>query len=180
MDNLKQVILGGGCFWCLEAVFQSIKGIEKVVSGYAGGKIKNPTYKEICSGLTDHAEVIQIMYNPDMIMYKDIIELFWHAHDPTTLNRQGNDVGTQYRSIILYENEEEKQTALTSKNQAEANKLWSNPIVTEINKLDTFYPAEVYHQNYYNLNKDKNPYCSIIIAPKIAKFRKEFAHLLKE
>ncbi len=178
MKSLEIATIGGGCFWCLEAVFQQINGVEKIVSGYAGGKIKNPTYKEICSKLTKHAEVVQITFDSNKITYEHIVELFWHAHNPTTLNRQGNDVGPQYRSIILFENDTQKKIAENSKQKADSSNLWDDPIVTEIVPLLQFYKAEDYHQNYYNLNKDKNPYCSIVIGPKIAKFRKEFSHLL--
>lgn len=174
----KKAILGAGCFWCVEAVFQQLRGVEKVVSGYAAGKIKNPTYREICSGLTGHAEVIEITYDDEQITFSDLLNVFWHVHDPTTLNRQGADKGTQYRSIILYANEKEKKWAEESLKATDASSLWSDPIVTEITPLDIFYPAEDYHQNYYNDNKRKNPYCSIVIAPKVAKFQKEFAHLI--
>lgn len=177
---IKTAVVGAGCFWCVEAVFQNLKGVQKVVSGYASGNIKNPTYKEICSGLTGHAEVIKITYDDTVISFADLLNVFWHAHNPTTLNRQGNDTGTQYRSIILYQNEEEKAIAEKSLASTDATDLWSDPIVTEISPMDIFYSAEAYHQNYYNDNKDKNPYCSIVIAPKIAKFRKEFAHMLQE
>ncbi len=175
---MDTAILGGGCFWCMEAIFQNIKGVGQVVSGYAGGKIQNPTYKEICSKLTGHAEVIRITFDPELISYDDLLNVFWHSHDPTTLNRQGNDVGPQYRSIILYDNESKKEKAETSLKITNESELWSDKIVTEIVPLDVFYPAEDYHQNYYNLNKDKNPYCSIVIAPKMSKFKKEFGHLM--
>lgn len=174
----KKAIIGGGCFWCLEAIFQQIKGVEKIVSGFAGGKIKNPSYKEICSGLTEHAEVIEISYDSDVLSFGDLLNVFWHIHDPTTLNRQGADVGTQYRSIILYQSAEEENIARKSLSDTNQSNLWANPIVTEIAPFTEFYPAEHYHQNYYNDNKDKNPYCSIVIGPKIAKFQKEFSHLI--
>ncbi len=175
---MRTLVVGGGCFWCLEAIYQQIKGVHKIVSGYAGGNIKNPTYKEICSGLTKHAEVIEITYDENEIDVKGLLNVFWHIHDPTTPNRQGNDVGPQYRSIILYQNEQEKSIAEASMNAIGETTLWVNPIVTEIAPLDEFYAAESYHQNYYNDNKTKNPYCSIVIGPKIAKFKKEFSHLL--
>lgn len=175
---IDKITVGAGCFWCVEAIFQNMKGVQKVESGYTAGNIKNPTYKEICSGLTGHAEVIQITYDTNIISFSDLLHVFWHVHNPTTLNRQGNDTGTQYRSIILYQNEEEKRLAEKSLAEADASNLWANPIVTEISPMGIFYPAESYHQNYYNDNKHKNPYCSIVIAPKIAKFKKEFAHLL--
>lgn len=176
---MKKAYIGGGCFWCLEAIFQQIKGVEKVVSGFSGGNIKNPTYREIGSGLTGHAEVIELTYDEEQISFSDLLDVFWHIHDPTTLNRQGNDRGPQYRSIILFQDEGEKNIALESKNKTDDSELWADPIVTEISPYDAFYPAEDYHQNYYNGNKDKNPYCSIVIAPKIAKFHKGFPHLLK-
>ncbi len=179
MKSIELATIGGGCFWCLEAIFQDLKGVEKLVSGFAGGKIKNPTYREICSKLTGHAEVIQITFDAQQISYEELLNVFWHSHDPTTLNRQGNDVGPQYRSIILYHNDGQKQIAEKSLKETEASDLWTDPIVTEIVPMDVLYSAEDYHQNYYNLNKDKNPYCSIVIAPKIAKFRKEFGHLIR-
>ncbi len=180
MQEMKLATFGGGCFWCVEAVFQQLEGVEKVVSGYAGGNIKNPTYREIGSGLTGHAEVIQITYDSTKISYKELLRVFWHSHDPTTVNRQGADVGTQYRSIILWHDEEQKALAEKSLKETDASDLWQNPIVTEIKALDVFYEGEAYHQNYYNLNKDKNPYCSIVIGPKIAKFKKEFKDKLKK
>ncbi len=183
MDNMKDyelATLGGGCFWCVEAIYLELKGVEKVVSGYAGGKIKNPSYREISAGTTGHAEVIQVTYDPKVISYAEVLEIFWHSHDPTTLNRQGNDVGTQYRSAIFYHNEEQKAIAEKSLKDTDASDLWDDPIVTEIAPLDVFYKAEDYHQNYYNLNRDKNPYCSIVIAPKLVKFREKFEDKLKE
>jgi peptide-methionine (S)-S-oxide reductase len=155
-----------------------LKGVERVISGYAAGKINNPTYEEICSGSTGHAEVIAITYDDEQISFSDLLNVFWHVHDPTTLNQQGGDRGTQYRSIILHENEEEKKWAEESLKATDESSLWSDPIVTEITPLDIFYSAEDYHQNYYNNNQRKNPYCSIVIAPKMAKFQKEFAHLI--
>jgi peptide-methionine (S)-S-oxide reductase len=162
--------LGGGCFWCTEAVFQMLPGVKSVVSGYAGGKTENPTYKEICNGDTGHAEVIQVEFDPAQVSYGTILETFWEAHDPTTLNRQGADVGTQYRSIILYSNEEQKAAA--EKSKAEARKHFSKPIVTEIVPLTNFYKAEGYHQDYYR-NNTSQPYCQMVIAPKVEKFKKK-------
>lgn len=159
---------GGGCFWCIEAVFERIDGVQSVTSGYAGGMKKNPTYEEVCTGRTGHAEVVQIEYDPKKISYDELLDIFWKAHDPTTLNRQGADVGTQYRSIILYHNEAQKGAALKSKGNIGSSGAFSDPIVTEIEPLDTFYPAEQYHQNYY----EKNPsagYCTIVIRPKLKK-----------
>lgn len=178
-QQLEQATLGGGCFWCVEAVYQDVRGVESVVSGYAGGKVPNPTYREVCSGLTGHAEVVQITFNPDIISFAEILEIFWRVHDPTTLNRQGADVGTQYRSIILTTGDEQAAIARQSKADAEAARLWPNPIVTEITPLTTFYPAEDYHQEYFN-NNGRQPYCQMVVAPKVQKFKKEFAAKLKE
>ncbi|RME97985.1 MAG: peptide-methionine (S)-S-oxide reductase [Chloroflexi bacterium] len=177
--QLEQATLGGGCFWCVEAVYQNVRGVESVVSGYAGGKVPNPTYREVCSGLTGHAEVVQITFNPDIISFAEILEIFWRVHDPTTPNRQGADVGTQYRSIILTANDEQAAIARQSKADAEAARLWPTPIVTEITPLATFYPAEDYHQEYFN-NNGRQPYCQMVVAPKVQKFKKEFANKLKE
>ena len=160
---------GGGCFWCVEAVFETLKGVSSVVSGYAGGKQPNPTYEQICSGRTEHAEVVQIAYDPTQISYDQLLEVFWITHDPTTMNRQGPDSGTQYRSIILYHDEAQKQAAEKSKQAA--GKQFSEPIVTEIVKLEKFYPAEEYHQDYYRRNPNK-PYCVINIPPKLQKLQK--------
>ncbi|MHA3772322.1 peptide-methionine (S)-S-oxide reductase MsrA [Verrucomicrobiota bacterium sgz303538] len=163
----ERVTFGGGCFWCIEAVFQRLKGVNKVVSGYAGGTVPNPTYKQVCTGDTGHAEVVQLEYDPSQVSFEKLMEVFWAAHDPTTLNRQGHDVGTQYRSIILYENEQQKAAA--EKSKAEAQKEFKDPIVTEIVPLKTFYSAEDYHQNYFNDNSEKNPYCQVVIRPKLQK-----------
>lgn len=162
--------LGGGCFWCTEAVFQMIPGVKSVVSGYAGGKTENPTYKEVCSGNTGHAEVIQVEFDPAQVSYEKVLETFWEAHDPTTLNRQGADVGTQYRSIILYHSPEQKAAA--EKSKAEAQKHFSKPIVTEIVPLTKFYRAEGYHQDYFR-NNTTQPYCTVVIQPKVDKFKKK-------
>jgi peptide-methionine (S)-S-oxide reductase len=171
--------LGGGCFWCLEAVFQDLVGVERVVSGYAGGHVANPSYAEVCRGITGHAEVVQLTYDPEIITFSELLEIFWHVHDPTTLNRQGADVGTQYRSIILYHDEQQRQIAERSRREAEAAGVWPEPIVTEIVALDTFYPAEAYHQNYY-LENPNQPYCRVVIDPKVRKFRQSYAHRLKK
>jgi peptide-methionine (S)-S-oxide reductase len=170
---------GNGCFWCTEAIFQRLKGVSKVVSGYAGGKVKNPTYKEVCSGLTGHAEVIQIAYDPKVISYPELLEVFWQTHDPTTLNRQGADVGTQYRSVVFFHTEEQKQLAETYKKKLNESGAFDSPVVTEISPLSEYYPAEDYHQNYYNLNGSA-PYCSYVIQPKIDKFKKVFKAKLKD
>lgn len=177
--QLEKATFGSGCFWCTEAVFQSLKGVHQVVSGYAGGKVKNPTYQQICTGATGHAEVTQITFDPQVISYEELLYVFWRTHDPTTLNRQGADVGTQYRSVIFYHNEQQKAAAEKSKKETDASGLWPNPIVTEINPLTEFYSAEEYHQNYYR-NNPTQPYCRVVIDPKMQKLRKEFHHKLKE
>ena len=177
-SNFEKATLGGGCFWCVEAVYQQLQGVEKVVSGYAGGTVKNPTYREVCTGQTGHAEVIQITFDPAVISYGELLAVFWQVHNPTTLNRQGADVGTQYRSVIFYHDERQKAAAEASKKQAEVEDLWPNPIVTEISPLTEFYEAEDYHQNYFNDNPIQ-PYCQMVIAPKMKKFKAEFAHRLK-
>lgn len=177
MNNKQLATFGGGCFWCVEAVFLELKGVKKVVSGYAGGTVPNPTYEQICSGTTGHAEVIQITFDPAVINYDQLLTVFWHVHDPTTLNRQGADVGTQYRSTIMVHDAEQRSIAEASKAKTEASGLWKDPIVTEIVPLDVFYPAESYHQDYYNRNP-RQGYCSFVIAPKMQKFRKEFADWL--
>ncbi|RME03145.1 MAG: peptide-methionine (S)-S-oxide reductase [Planctomycetota bacterium] len=169
---------GGGCFWCTEAIFERIQGVENVISGYAGGSTKNPTYEQVCSGKTGHAEVVQITYNPNIISYVKLLEIFWKTHDPTTPNQQGNDIGPQYRSIILYHNEKQKQLALEFKQKLEAAKIWPKPIVTEIVPLQHFYPAENYHQNYYQHHPNQG-YCQFVITPKIKKLEQIFAPYLK-
>lgn len=179
MDSLEVATLGAGCFWCVEAIFQDIKGVKKVESGYSGGSIKNPSYKEVCNGTTGHAEVVQVTFDPKEVAFSSILEVFFSTHDPTTLNRQGADVGTQYRSAIFYHGEEQKKVAELAKEAAQASGDWSNPIVTEISAYSNFYKAEDYHQDYYNQNGTQ-PYCQIVITPKIDKFKKKFAALLKE
>lgn len=175
--NTETITLAGGCFWCIEAVLLDLKGVEKVVSGYTGGKVKNPGYKEVCSGLTGHAEAVQVTFNPEVIKLEDILEVFWTAHDPTTLNRQGADVGTQYRSAIFYNTDAQKEIAERSIKEV-ATKIWDDPIVTEVSHITEFYPAEAYHQNYYNQNKNQ-PYCQVVINPKVKKVREKFAARLK-
>lgn len=172
------ITFGAGCFWCTEAVFLGVKGVEKVVSGYSGGKIKNPAYREICTGTTGHAEVTQITYDPSIVSYETLLEVFWNTHDPTTLNQQGADVGTQYRSVVFYNNEEERKIAEAYKNQLEESGVFKNKIVTEISPLVNFYPAEEDHQNYYALNPNQG-YCQFVVRPKVEKFRKQFSALLK-
>jgi len=178
-EKLEKATLGGGCFWCLEAVYQDVQGVESVVSGYAGGDVPNPTYEGVCNGRTGHAEVVQISYDPHIITFGEILEIFWHMHDPTTLNRQGNDVGTQYRSAIFYHDEAQKEAARASMTAVDASNLWLNPIVTEIEPLDVFYPAESYHHNYF-INNPYQPYCQFVVNPKVQKFRKTFAQKLKK
>lgn len=177
-DSLQTATFGGGCFWCVEAVFEEVKGVHSVISGYAGGHKENPTYNEVCDGTTGHAEVCQIHYDPAVISYDQLLEIFWKTHDPTTLNRQGNDVGTQYRSVIYYHNDEQKQLAEGYKTKLDEAKIWTNPIITEIEPLTKFYPAENYHQDYYSQN-GMQPYCAFVITPKLEKFRKVFKDKLK-
>jgi peptide-methionine (S)-S-oxide reductase len=169
---------GAGCFWCVEAVFQQLKGVQSVSSGYSGGQIKNPTYKEVCSGLTGHAEVCRIVFDPKIITYKELLEAFWASHDPTTLNRQGADVGTQYRSVVFYHNAEQKELAEKYKQRLNEENAFGKPVVTEISELKDYYKAEDYHQNYFNENGDA-PYCSFVIEPKLEKFRKAFKEKIK-
>lgn len=176
--NLEKATLGGGCFWCLEAVFAELEGVHSVVSGYAGGSKPDPTYQEVCTGTTGHAEVVQLSFDPARISYQEILTVFFHVHDPTTLNRQGHDVGSQYRSVILYHSPEQKRLAEETIARLEAEKLWPDPIVTRVEPFTVFYPAESYHQDYYARNPSK-PYCSLVIAPKMAKFRQEFRGKLK-
>ncbi|MFQ3575597.1 MAG: peptide-methionine (S)-S-oxide reductase MsrA [Cytophagales bacterium] len=175
--NLEKATLGGGCFWCLEAVFQRIEGVEMVESGYMGGKISNPTYKEICTGKTGHAEVVQITFDTKKISYETLLDVFFGTHDPTTLNRQGNDVGTQYRSIIFYHDDIQKKLAYEKKEQLEKLGIFKDPIVTEITYSTVFYKAEDYHQNYFNLN-GYQPYCQFVVRPKVEKLKKNFSELL--
>jgi peptide-methionine (S)-S-oxide reductase len=166
----------GGCFWCLDAAYQQLKGVTGVVSGYAGGKRPNPSYEQVTSGATGHAETVQITYDPTIISYDDLLEVFWIIHNPTTLNRQGNDVGTQYRSVIFYESEKQHQAAVAS--IAKVTPLWPDPIVTQVVPLEAFYPAEDYHQNYFAKNP-QNAYCQVVINPKLVKLRQRFNERLK-
>lgn len=177
-DSLQVATFGSGCFWCTEAVFQQVEGVVKVESGYSGGKVKNPTYREVCSGLTGHAEVVQLTYDPAVVSFEELLEIFWQTHDPTTLNRQGADEGTQYRSVVFYHDDDQKRLAESYKKKLDAAGAFDNPIVTEISPFSTFYKAEDYHQNYYNLNGNA-PYCSFVIRPKLEKFKKVFAEKLK-
>lgn len=177
-DRREIATLAGGCFWCIEAVYQQLKGVQGVVSGYTGGQVENPTYHQVCRGSTGHAEAVQIAFDPDVISFADILDVFWVTHDPTTLNRQGPDVGTQYRSAIFYHSDEQRETAEKSKQQADASGLWPDAIVTEIVPAATFYEAEGYHQNYYRQNPSQ-PYCYVMIEPKLQKLRKAFTDRLK-
>ena len=177
--NSEVATFGAGCFWCTEAVFLNVKGVSKVESGYSGGKVKNPSYQEVCKGQTGHAEVTQITFDPSVISFEGMLEVFWNTHDPTTLNRQGADEGTQYRSVVFYHSEEQKKVAEAYKKQLEASHVFKSPIVTEISPFSTFYGAEDYHQNYYALNPDQG-YCQYVIRPKVEKFKKQFASKLKK
>lgn len=176
---LDTITLGAGCFWCVEAIFEQLEGVEKVVSGYSGGHVKNPSYREVCNGTTGHAEVCQLSYDPNVIVVQDILEVFWQTHDPTTLNRQGADVGTQYRSEIFYHNEAQKKIAGELKSKLNKEGVWADPIVTEITPYKTFYEADDYHQEYYRNNQEA-PYCRAVIQPKLEKFKKVFSEKLKE
>jgi peptide-methionine (S)-S-oxide reductase len=173
MNNLEIATLGNGCFWCTEAVFQNIKGVIKVESGYSGGDTLNPTYKDICTGTTNHAECLQITFDNSILSFEELLKIFWETHDPTTPNRQGNDVGTQYRSIIFYHNENQKNIAEAYKNELNNSGTFKNPIVTLIEPAAIFYKAEDYHQNYFNLNSSA-PYCQFVVKPKVEKFNKHF------
>jgi peptide-methionine (S)-S-oxide reductase len=175
----KEVItLGGGCFWCIEAVFNELRGVDKVESGYSGGSVANPSYRQVCSGTTGHAEVVQVTFDPKVISLKDILGVFFTVHDPTTLNRQGPDIGTQYRSAIFYRSSEQKTVAKQVIKEIQTSKVWKDPIVTEISPFQAFYKAEDYHQEYFKLN-GQAPYCRVVIAPKMAKFREHYRDKLK-
>lgn len=181
-DNATETataVLGGGCFWCLEAVYNELPGVIRVISGYAGGTVPNPSYEQVCSGRTGHAEVVQITFDPSLVSFRELLEVFFTIHDPTTLNRQGADVGTQYRSIILFQSPEQEQTAREVTNEINASGIWREPIVTQVEPLERFYPAEAYHQNYFELNPDQ-PYCQIVIAPKVARARQKYLSRLKQ
>jgi peptide-methionine (S)-S-oxide reductase len=177
-SEFKQATFAGGCFWCTEAIFQRLDGVKKVVVGYSGGHVDHPTYEQVCTGTTGHAESIQITYDPAKISYAELLEVFWRTHDPTTKNRQGNDVGPQYRSVIFYHDEEQKKLAESYKSKLESEHIWDRPILTEIVPFTKFWPAENYHQNYYN-NNPSNSYCTVVITPKIEKFKKIFKDRLK-
>jgi peptide-methionine (S)-S-oxide reductase len=171
---MEKATLGGGCFWCLEAVYQEVDGVSKIVSGYAGGHVPNPSYEAVCTGTTGHAEVVQLEFDPAKVSYKELLEVFFAIHDPTTLNRQGNDSGPQYRSAIFWHDEKQRDTAREVIAAFTADKAFGDPIVTEVTQLDRFWPAETYHQDYYRRNTAQ-PYCTFVISPKLAKFRKKFA-----
>ena len=177
MAATEKATLGGGCFWCLEAVFEMVEGVSRVKSGYAGGQIRNPTYEQVCTGQTGHAEVVQVDFDPDVISYDEILEIFFGIHDPTTLNQQGADVGTQYRSAIFPHSDEQRTTAETVRAEVDADGPWDDPVVTTIEPLEVFYPAEDYHDAYFQRNGNQ-PYCQVVIAPKVAKFRQRFSHKL--
>lgn len=178
--NTDTATFANGCFWCTEAIFEQLDGVISATSGYTGGHTKNPTYKEVCTGETGHAECLQIVYDPSKISFDELLEVFWETHDPTTLNRQGNDIGTQYRSGIFYHNEEQKQKAERYKAELDKSGAFDNPIVTEITPFSIFYTAENYHQEYFENNENSNPYCKIVIRPKVDKFRKVFKDKLKK
>ena len=177
--NLQTATLAGGCFWCLEAVYDEIKGVHSVESGYAGGHMDNPTYRAVCNGDTGHAEVIQVHFDPNVVSYRDLLNVFFAIHDPTTLNRQGADVGTQYRSAIFYHDDEQKRIAEELIKELNTQEIWDRPIVTQVEKLDKFYMAEDYHQEYFARNPYQ-PYCMAVVAPKVSKFRKHFLEMLKK
>jgi peptide-methionine (S)-S-oxide reductase len=180
MSEQREVAtLAGGCFWCLDTVFRDLKGVEKVESGYAGGKTKNPSYRDVCSGTTGHAEVVQVTFDPTVISFRDLLGVFFTIHDPTTLNRQGADIGTQYRSAVFYHSDEQRKAAEQALAELTAAHVWDDPIVTEIAPLGAYYAAEPYHQNYFAQNPDQ-PYCQVVIAPKVSKFRKAYLDRLKK
>lgn len=180
MENQREVAtLAGGCFWCLEAVFDQLRGVESVVSGYSGGHMPNPSYEAVCSGITGHAEVVQITFDPSRVSFRELLEVFFTIHDPTTLNRQGADVGTQYRSAIFYHDDEQRDTAREVIRDLEAEGVWENPIVTQVEPLAQFYPAEDYHQEYFARNP-RQGYCQVVIAPKVAHFRSKYLAKMKE
>jgi peptide-methionine (S)-S-oxide reductase len=175
MVDEETAVLGGGCFWCLEAVFDRLAGVKSVESGYMGGNVDNPSYRQVCSGSTGHAEVVRVKFDPKQLGYRDLLEVFFTIHDPTTFNRQGNDVGTQYRSVIFYTSEDQRRTAEQVISELNAARVWPNPIVTTVEPAQKFFVAEDYHQQYYD-NNSSQPYCQFVVAPKVEKFQKKFAH----
>lgn len=178
-EKLETATLAGGCFWCTEAIFKRLKGVKSVMPGYAGGNVENPTYNEVCDGRTGHAEAIQIEFDPEVTLYEKLLEIFWHLHDPTTRNRQENDLGPQYRSVVFYHNEKQKESAEKVKAELEKSGVYRNPVVTEIVPFTNFYKAEAYHKDYFDRNQEA-PYCSVIIDPKIRKLMKEYGNEVKE
>jgi peptide-methionine (S)-S-oxide reductase len=178
MATTETAVLGGGCFWCLEAVYQQMEGVVSVESGYMGGQTRDPTYHDICTGQTGHAEVVRVTFDPEVAPYKEMLEVFFSIHDPTTRNRQGNDAGTQYRSVIFYDSAQQRVTAEQLMRELEAERIWKDPIVTELSAASTFYRAEDYHQDYFK-NNPRQPYCSYIVAPKVKKFREKFQTKLR-
>jgi len=178
-QKIEKATLAGGCFWCLEAIYKKVKGVKEVIPGYSGGQTNNPTYEQVCSDTTGHAEAIQISFVPDLISYAEILEIFWEIHNPTTFNRQGHDIGSQYRSAIFYHNEEQKKIAEKSKQDLRDANIWSDPVVTEIVPYNEFYPAEEYHKNYFQ-NHPENGYCQLVVRPKVEKFKKKFQDYFKE
>ena len=178
-DMMEKATFGAGCFWCVEAVFERLKGVDEVISGYSGGDVVNPSYKEVCTGRTGHAEVVQVFYDPNVIRYEELLQVFFKTHDPTQLNRQGADVGTQYRSVIFYHNDEQKKTAEEIKKELDNANIWDDPIVTTVEPVKNFFKAEDYHQEYYDNNKNEG-YCQFVITPKIEKFKKVFSDKLKK
>ncbi|MFV0388713.1 MAG: peptide-methionine (S)-S-oxide reductase MsrA [Pyrinomonadaceae bacterium] len=179
MNNLETATLGGGCFWCIEPIFDDLNGVVDVVSGYSGGVTENPNYQEVCTGSTEHAEVIQVVFDPAVISFADVLRVFFAVHNPTTLNRQGNDIGSQYRSVVFFHTEEQRKTAEAIIKEISDENIWDAPIVTEITEFTKFYPAEDYHQQYF-ANNPNQPYCAAVVAPKVKKFREKFAKRLKK
>jgi peptide-methionine (S)-S-oxide reductase len=179
ITEIQVATFGAGCFWCTEAVFLQVKGVLKVVSGYSGGNIKNPSYREICTGQTGHAEVTEVTYDATQVSFEELLQVFWNTHDPTTLNRQGADTGTQYRSVVFFHTDEQKKLAESYRNQLATAQTFKSPIVTEISPITNFYPAEDYHQNYFELNPNQS-YCTYVVRPKVEKFKKEFKQVLKK
>lgn len=177
-EGREVATLGGGCFWCLEAVYEQLQGVERVVSGYSGGQVENPTYNAVCSGTTGHAEVVQVTFDPAVVSFREVLEVFFTIHDPTTLNRQGADVGTQYRSAVFYHSDEQRRVAEETIRDLEAEEVWEDPIVTQVTPFTGFYPAEDYHQGYFRAH-GRQPYCQVVIAPKVAKFRQKYLSRLK-
>jgi peptide-methionine (S)-S-oxide reductase len=176
---IEKAIFGGGCFWCIETIFGRINGVQSSISGYIGGIVENPTYEEVCTGSTEHVEVVEVTYDATIISFTDLLKVFFKIHNPTQLNHQGEDIGTQYRSVIFYTNETQKEISISAIANLETERIWQDPIVTAVEPAVVFYPAETYHQDYFNQNKSKNPYCSLVVAPKVEKFEKAFGGLMK-